>query len=476
MARRRYEEQAVMAQEYLEAENFEDAIRAYQKAMTMKYGDKELLSIGLAESYAGIHAYDKALEVLRSRYQVSGTKAIKEKIEDITIRKTDYNFYQTISFGDTYFSNGEYDKAIAEYEKAKLIKSREDISYIKIARSYMAKEEYNLAKEEVLEGMALTESESLKKMLEIAETGMNELTYDEILKKASEYIYQENYEEAIIKLNEAIRLIPEKDLAYNQMAELYIIMEEYEIAKSLLQNYLRSNSSDATREILDKVNRLIKQKIEKERVLNDLYTALNVVDIETITNIINDSFFIEKIASDTPYYYSPSGNLNLALGYGMLILDEKNIYAGGFKDNMKEGIGIQLIFNDTEQPSWYYYQGEWDHDIPNGMGRTCEVIHKKDRDGNIQVLTTKTSGMFSYGLESGSMEKTFYINGEESGRVYYTAIDGRPKLFVDESGKAIKADRPDHYVIGEVYLNNEPSGEYYSVLNGTIFSVNLRKK
>ncbi len=243
VARKKYEEQAVMAQEYLEAGSYEEAIEAYRKAMSMKYGNKEALAIGLAESYAGIHDYDKALEVLRSRYEERKTTTVKEKIEEITARKADYNFYQLISYGDTFFSNGEYDKAIKEYEKAKLIKSKEEITYIKIADSYIAMEKYDLAKEEIQEGMALTESDKLEVKLGFVEGKLKEKKYEEILNQASEYIYQENYEEALNNYAEAIRLMPQVDTAYNQMAELYLTLNEYDTARAILRNYLRSYKS-----------------------------------------------------------------------------------------------------------------------------------------------------------------------------------------------------------------------------------------
>ena len=145
-----------MAQNY-GVRNYNEAIEAYQKAMSMKYGDENYCLL-TGRSLCGIK-YDKAL-VLRSLYEDKKTTLVKEKIEDITARKSDYNFNQLISYGDTYFSNKEYNKAIDEYEKAKLIKSREDISYVKIVESYIAMEKYDLAKEEIQEGLALTESEN----------------------------------------------------------------------------------------------------------------------------------------------------------------------------------------------------------------------------------------------------------------------------------------------------------------------------
>ena len=53
MLKEKCDKQTVMAQELLESGNYNEAIEAYQKAMSMKYGDEELLSVGLAEAYAG---------------------------------------------------------------------------------------------------------------------------------------------------------------------------------------------------------------------------------------------------------------------------------------------------------------------------------------------------------------------------------------------------------------------------------------
>lgn len=470
--KKRYEEHTVMAQEYLEAESYEEAIVEYNKAMAMKNGDKELLTIGLAQAYVGTHDYDKALEVLRSRYQVSGTIVIKEKIEEIIAEKSDYEFNQLISYGDTYFSNGEFNKAIAEYEKAKLIKSKEDITFVKIAKSHIEMEKYDLAKEEILEGLALVESAKLEVLLTKAENKLKILQYEGILSKASEYIYQENYEDALNQFNEAIWLMPDVDTAYNQMAEFYILMEDYYTAKYLIQNYLRSHNSEASEDILNKANKLIAQRKKKEEVLNELYAALSVVDIDAIVKIINDPFFTDDIATASPLYYNPLGDMNTSFGYGMFIADKNNIYVGGFKDNMKEGIGVQFIhLEGIKEDEYYYYQGEWNHNTPNGMGKTFEEIYSLDSDGNKQIRTTITSGLFTYGLESGGMQKTFFENGEEKGRVNYIVVDGRPEPLIDINGLPIQAETSNKYVIGEIYLNNEPTGEYYSIKNGSKLAV-----
>ena len=156
-----------------------------------------------------------------------------------------------------------------------------------------------------------------------------------------------------------------------------------------------------------------------------------------------------------------------------MIYDKNNIYAGGFKDEMKEGIGIQFIMNPDKESGWYYYQGEWNYNMPNGMGKTVEEKYIRDNEGNLIKQTIKTSGMFIYGLEDGQMQKEFYENDEEKGYVNYTVDEGIPRLYLDEYGQEVTADLPGYYVIGKIYHNNEPTGEYYSIKAGIRFSVKL---
>lgn len=473
-SRKKYEQQTVMAKEYLEAGNYEQAVEAYMKAMSMKFSDQEALSIGLADAYAGINEYDKALEILRNCYLKTSGTLVKEKIEEITAIKTDYDFNQIISHADTFFTNGEYDKAIAEYEKAKLIKSKEAVSYRKIAESYIAIGNYALAKEEIIEGLALTQKEELNETLKKVDAHLLQAQYDEIVSSASEYIYQENYEEAIKKYKEAISLLPKEENAYNRLAEAYIVLGDYEQAVLLMQTSLRNKASEESEKILEQANTFIFTREERKRILKELYTAVTDLDTNKILTLMGDSFFIEKIASQGPVYSNPSGEADLSAGLGIIVLDKNNIYAGGVRDDQKSGVGtyFMLVNRETEH-GWYYYQGEWTNDIPNGLGSACEEYVKVDEEGKTYREKTITSGLFSYGLENGSMQKQFYRDEKELGFLNYMAQNGVPVPYQREDGGSITPKEADHYVIGELYRKDEPTGEYYSVKHGTEWKVEI---
>lgn len=274
----KYVEQAVMAENYLNAGNYEQAIEAYTKALSMKNANAQLLSTGLAGAYVGMNDYDKALEVLRSYYQKKPGNKLKEKIEEVIAKKTEYEYHLVISRADIYFSNKEYDKAITEYEKAKLIKSKEVYSYKKIVEAYIEKEDYEKAREEVIEGQELTKDESLAITLEVVEGYITKEQYNKLMERAAEYIAQENYEEGIKNYEEAIKLLPKESQAYLSLAKTYITQKDYIKAVRLLSSATTLIESDELKDLLNKAVDLKAAEEERKYILNGIYDAMDKKD------------------------------------------------------------------------------------------------------------------------------------------------------------------------------------------------------
>lgn len=471
---KKYEEQAVMAEKYLKAGNYEQAAEAYLKAMSMKNSDKELLSIGLAEAYSGMNQYDKALEALRSCYQKTGGNKVKEEIEEVTVQKTDYEFNQSVSRADIYFTNGEYEKAIIEYENAKKIKSKESISYERIAEAYIALGNYNQAREEVMEGQSLTQSEKLNQTLTEVEGYLLKARYDEIISAASEYIYQENYEDAIKKFNEAITLLPKEESAYNRLAEVYIVIGKYDRAITILEGALKNIQSSSLEEILDRATTLRDERDERRRILEKLMAAVSDADTKKIVELMQNTFFTMKIAGKEPVYYSTSGEGAISTGNGLLIIDGKTVYAGSFKEGMKNGVGVLFVRKDGKENSgWYCYEGAWSNDLPNGMGKLTEETLETDDQGVALVSRVITEGTYYNGTEDDSMTKRFYLNETEEGSIRYQANNGKLKPYLGEDGNPVASGKPGQYVIAEWYKKGAPTGEYYSIKNNTRWGVPL---
>jgi tetratricopeptide (TPR) repeat protein len=469
---KKYREQAVMAEKYLKEGNYEQAVEAYMKAMSMKDSNQELLSIGLAEAYVGVNEYDKALEVLRSCYQKTSGIRIKEKIEVVTSAKTEYEYLQSISRADIYFSNKEYDKAITEYEKAKSIKSKEITSYQRIAEAYIEKEDYKQAKEEVEEGLALTQSEELNKTLEKVDTYLLKEQYNNMILEASEYIAQENYKDGVLKYKDAIALMPSSDEAYCGLAGAYIAQKYYQKAIKLLKDAVNYVTSEQMTDLLDQATSLQEEVEKRKQVLSELYGALNQLDINKIKDIINSTFYVKNITTNVPVYYSDLGEGDVSQGHGMIIYSQDTVYSGDIKLGMKNGEGIYFTLNNENTSEGYsYYVGEWNNDIPYGVGKSEEVRQVLDQDGNTYQSSIVTVGTFHSGYESGSMHKYFYKDGKETGNVAYTAVNGIPEPRNNENGQPVSVKEGEPYEIGLLYLEDKPTNQYYKVDPNTVWGI-----
>lgn len=468
---RKYEQQAVMAKQYLEAGDYEQAVEAYQRAISMKGSDQEYLTIGLSEAYVGINQYDKALEVLRNCYQKTSGNRIKEKIEEITIRKSDYEYQQIISRGDIYYSNQEYDKAISEYENAKLIKSKEVTSYQKIAESYVKMGKYELAKEEIQEGLAITQSEKLNQILDIVNGHLLKQQYDNIIAQAEEFIFQENYNDGILKYQEAMQLLPKEARAYIGMANAFIVQEKYQVAISLLEGAKEQIYNEELNATLEKALQLQEVKEIRKETLYDLYIAVEELDFVKISEIMSSDFFKNEIAKDTPIYYSPLGEGNISKGYGMILIDNNSLYSGSLYEGIKIGNGIliQLTENYGEQ-GYYYYQGSWSEDVPNGIGKTVEVRTDMDEDGRKYKVRIVTEGNFYNGRENDHMKKSVYVDDEDAGSISYYARMGVPLVAKDENGKPLPTFE-QKYPIAVITIDEVPTDDYYYVEPGTLWGV-----
>lgn len=464
-------EQAVMAENYLKTGSYEQAVEAYQEALSISGSDQESLSIGLADAYVGLNEYDKALEILRSCYQKTSTVKIEKKIEEVTSAKTDYEFLQSISRADVYFSNKEYDKAISDYEEAKLIKSKDMTSYQRIAQAYIAMGEYDLAREEVLEGIEITQNEELKELLSTIDKYLLKEQYDLMVAQAKEYIYQENYEDGITKYKETIILLPSEAVAYKALAQIYIDQKNYNEAVLLLSDGVELSNDSELKELLETAKKLKEAEEEKANVITELYNALKNKDLDKITAVMNITVFQEMLATDAPIYF---GNAEGDSSFNdvMIIYDEEKVYYGQIGNDVKKGSGIYfMLTTNSYGQGYYYYEGEWSNDLPNGAGKTVDVSNKQNGNGEVYEDMTVAEGVYYNALEDSAMNRYFYANGVETGRIEYLAQNGVP-LSMD-SLNLVPSPTPatESYNISEVYQGEEKTGEKYPVEPNTIWGV-----
>lgn len=469
---KKYEEQTVMAKEYLKEKNFKEAVKAYQKAISMKGSNEEMLVLGLSEAYIGEGDYNQALEILRNCYQKTSGDKIKKKIEEVTLKITDSEYLKTIKRADKYYANSEYDRAISEYEKAKLIKSKEITSYQRIAEVYIKQNDYSSACDEVMDGIEITHSNELKVLLNKIKINLTDQKYDSIVKEADEYNYQENYEESIEKYKEAIKLKPLSSIAYLGLAKTYLARKEYDQVVSLMQEARKLIKDDEINSMLDKATKLKAAADERKRILTQLYKAFQPLDTKKVIQLMNEDFFHKKIILNTPIYYSDYGEGKLTKGIAMIIYNKSSIYYGNIYDSMRRGRGVYFkLKNKKSGQVYYYYAGEWNNDIPEGIGKTEELAFKSNSQGSKYKLITVTDGSFINGYENGSMKKTFYRSGKETGYILYQADNGKPMPFIDENNQQGDIKEGEPYAIAELYKKEKPTGKYYMAEPNTLWGV-----
>jgi len=476
-----FKEQAVMAENYLNAGNYEQAVEAYKKVLNAKGSDKKQMTIGLAQAYAGLEEYDKALEILRSFYMKTPDINIKEKIEEITVQKTDYEFSQVISRAEVFYSKKEYEKDIAEFEKAKQIKSKDSTPYRRIAEAYMSMGEYELARDEIIEGQEITGDEKLKKTLALVNNYLNKEQYDLLMSQAAEYILQENFKDGEKKYLEAINLLPYEPSAYVELANIYLAQSRYDDALRLLSDII-NHSND--QELFDTYNKAKEQKTVNEEVgnvLNSLITALKKRDFNSVLTIMETDFFIENFTDEENEVYfntKKEAHANneeadkLIDGVNLIIYDRLSLFYGDVQSGKLSGSGIYLKLREGGRSEGYsFYDGEWSRNQPNGAGKYIVVESYTGDDGNQHESKTKTEGNYINALEEGGMTKYFYLDGKELSKLFYNAKNGIPLPMPRTANSSYPEPEEGHYIIGELYVNDAPSGEYYSVSKNTVWGV-----
>jgi hypothetical protein len=206
---------------------------------------------------------------------------------------------------------------------------------------------------------------------------------------------------------------------------------------------------------------------QKEIILSDLLQALKERDIDEILSIMRRDGFQILAQTEEPVFYE-AGEGDTSKSAGLMINGDGNLYYGSVINGVKKGVGIYFMrTSNSYGTGYYYYEGEWNNDIPNGAGKIVDVQMLKDEDNGVFEDMTVTEGTFYKALEDGTMEKYFYRNGEETGRLSYHAKKGTP-LPADGTNPAVAA-KP--YSLGFIYEKEEKTEKEYLVEQGTIFGV-----
>ena len=127
--------------------------------------------------------------------------------------------------GATWFARREYDKAIADYDKAIELNPEYAHAYVMRGNTWGVKKEYERALSDLDKALSISPG-----------------LFDALLSRAATWILTEKYDRAIVDFTEIIRLDPRSAAAYNFRAWIYATCPDaaYRDGKKAIQSALNS--------------------------------------------------------------------------------------------------------------------------------------------------------------------------------------------------------------------------------------------
>ncbi|MCM1539169.1 MAG: tetratricopeptide repeat protein [bacterium] len=212
---KKYAKHMESAQRYINELDYEQAVAEYRAAIEIEPNNVEAYR-ALAELYVQTGDYESAVAVLNQGIEQTGSRELSEYIEEV---QTEY----------------EEQKRLAEAS------AQEEESVAEDSRSQDDQEQTD----------------------ELEET--DEERYSNYLVQAQELIDEQNYEEAVGVYETAIELLPEREEAYRKLAELYVMMKNYEFAMEILNRGIEQTESEELQEYLEEVESAQEREETKEQ-------------------------------------------------------------------------------------------------------------------------------------------------------------------------------------------------------------------
>jgi len=268
------------------------------------------------------------------------------------------------------------------------------------------------------------------------------LTVSELLELGEKYLLELNYEQALIYFLEALKIDPTNLNGYIGAAESYINLGQSDNAIEILNVGLRHVKNDddllKVQYMLDSLHttELKTQEYEQDEIqvntdenlitqekdstpemlvlLSDLLALYSENSFDTVYDIYENPDFHELNVHVHEYpVIKVNDNGNFGIG-----LYRKGLYIGEYKDSQRSGHGDWIYF--TSFP--YRFVGEWENDMPNGLG----------------VLYT----VHGHEVYVDSIHEGLLINGLWDGNVI-------------EKGPAVTESYPDISFFTRVYVNGK---------------------
>lgn len=335
---------------------------------------------------------------------------------------------------EAYLGKGDQGETEAFYDRTLTVLSGLDDEFIAQNMDYTV--EIYLAADDVYENNPEKAAEVLEDGL--VKTGENQEIKDHLIKDyqqtAKEKAAGAAYEEALTVYDRLLKLDNTNAETISGLCDclnpyIDVLMEnrQYDKIRELADKYKDVAVYVDFASILAKIEELEKIEAENRAFMQKVYDLMAAEDYEGMHGVDGSeeaAAFVERMESDR-YIYFPEGNASQSgTAAGVYLFGEGGyyFYYGDVVNGERKGIGTEFMNRDS---GYYIFTGEWDKDAPNGEG-VVNIIGGMGNGGGGQYSAVG-KGMLVNGLWDGFVE--YILTEESSGGDFdlsFTAQNGRP--------------------------------------------------
>jgi len=250
--------------EYVKMDKFDEAIREFQSALSLRPEDSEALN-NLSIVYRKLSRYDEAIKALRDSVRINPRNAkafnsfglvytdlgrfndaIQEFNSAIKIELRYAELHNNL--GVVYIKQGRFDEALKEFELALQIEPRYAEVFNNLGVTYLKMGKIDAAKREFQNALRIrpdyVEANSNLNLANQGQSG-NAEKINTHYSRANELLSQGRFDEAIKEFRIALKQRPNDAEIYNNMGAAYVKMGRLGEAAKEFENALRFRTGDA---------------------------------------------------------------------------------------------------------------------------------------------------------------------------------------------------------------------------------------
>ena len=447
LPKQRFDRQMTIGSRYLDNMDYEDAVLAFTTALEIlpkeesATGQLESAYVAWGDSYSSEGDYENAVNTLgKAKAQLPESTAFEEPLEQTYV-----------AWADSYSASGDYASAVSTLGKAKAqlpesaaLEEPLVQIYVAWADSCSASGDYASAVNALGQGKEqLPESTAFEDPLAQAYVDWgNSSAKSGDYKKATDIL-----KEGLGATGENSKVRKVLTNTYLKWTESLVESGDLEGAKKVIGEAADVvPSDDVTKEQTDVNDRIQEREILKEAgEIQEVTDTTSVDDVakaadgvtKFLTNRMDD---LIRICDDHDGTYADPKN-----GFGVYnIRGQYYLYLGEFNGNARQGHALWLQFyrNTDNVPEFVRFDGEWEHDLPNGS-----MVQTYSAQPNKMV------GNVVNGLWEGEVYNT--IPNQDTGELatfIETYYDGKLDILRSDGDSdapyacAVAVDNPDRYM------------------------------